>query len=138
MRFSGRELLAALGRNTVVSCGVFLVGLAVLWVLVDMFGVQQLVAVAISFLVANSLHYAIGRLWIYPDSDQGLARGFFYFLVNAGIGLVLTVAFFALLTDLVGMHFLIARAVASLFAGLAAFLLNALLNFRSVARRPAH
>jgi putative flippase GtrA len=40
--------------------------------------------------------------------------------------------FFALFAGLLGMNYLVARVIASVFAGLAAFLLNAVLNFKSL------
>ena len=41
-------------------------------------------------------------------------------------------ALFALLTDGAGIHYLLARVIASIFAGLAIFASNALLNFKTL------
>jgi hypothetical protein len=54
------RVAAMLWRNTVVSCSVFLVGLAVLYALVDGAGFPEVPAAGIGFLVANSLHYLLG------------------------------------------------------------------------------
>lgn len=131
-RLLSRRVAGMLARNTAVSIGVFLIGLGILWLLVDRLAVNAVGAAAASFLVSNTLHYAIGRAWIFPGSARGLHVGYALFLANSGIGLLITVALFAALLHFTPMHYLVARTVVSLFAGLAVFLLNAVLNFRQV------
>ena len=121
-----------LARNTLVSCLVFALGLALLWALVELGGMDKLVAAAIGFLASNSVHYAFGQAWIYRGTERGLASGYGYFLVNAGIGLVITIALFAAFLRWTPMHYLVARTVVSVFAGLTMFLLNAIFNFKRV------
>ena len=120
-----------LARNTVVSTGVFIVGLGLLWVLVEEFHAPKVPAAAISFLVSNSLHYVFGRTWIFQGTERAIAAGYGLFLVNALVGLGITVGLFAAFVAM-GMHYLLARIVASVFAGLALFVLNAVFNFRSL------
>jgi putative flippase GtrA len=74
----------------------------------------------------------VGRIWIFPGSDRKLGSGYVYFFINAGLGLAANIALFALFTELAGMNYLIARIVASLFAGLAMFASNALFNFKAL------
>lgn len=121
-----------LARNTVVSVLVFAIGLGLLWLLVEQAGMAKLPATAVSFLVANSIHYAFGRAWIYRDSDRSVGSGYAFFIVNALVGLAVTLAIFAFLTGSLGVGYIGARIIASLFAGLALFLLNAVANFRSL------
>jgi putative flippase GtrA len=128
---SGRSANMLL-RNTVVSCAAFALGLAVLWMLVQKLGMNSYLAVAFSFFTANSIHYVIGRIWIFPGSDRKLGSGYIYFFVNAALGLVANIALFALFTELGEMNYLVARIVASLFAGLAMFASNALFNFKAI------
>lgn len=123
---------AMLLRNTVVSSFVFLIGLALLWVMVQWAGMNAVLAAAISFLIANGCHYALGRAWIFRGTERGLRTGYMLFLINAGVGMVITVALFAALLAFTGIHYLVARVIVSVFAGLAMFVLNAVLNFRQV------
>jgi putative flippase GtrA len=120
-----------LARNTVVSIGVFGFGLGLLWLLVEEFGAAKLPAAAVSFIAANTIHYAFGRTWIYQGTERKLAAGYAYFIVNALVGLAVTLLLFGLFLA-VGMNYIIARIVTSLFAGLALFVLNAVFNFRSL------
>lgn len=118
-------------RNTVVSVGVFAIGLAVLWLLVDRFGAPKVPSAAVSFLVSNTLHYVLGRSWIYPATERPIFSGYTYFLVNSGVGLVVTLVLFAAMVA-IGINYLIARTITSLFSGLLQFVLNAVLNFRAL------
>jgi len=123
---------AMLARNTMVASSTFLVGLGVLWLLVSQGGVNKIVATAISFLVANAMHYMISRVWVYVGSRRAMGSGYLFFLVNSAIGLTITTGLFALLIHHTEINYLLARVIVSVFAGLAMFVLNAALNFRLV------
>lgn len=128
-RLFSRRSAILLWRNTLVSILVFALGLLLLWLLVEHGGTPKLAAAALSFLFSNTLHYGFGRAWIYRGTKRQVVAGYTYFLLNAVIGLVITLGLFAGFMAL-GLHYLLARIVASIFAGLALFLLNATLNFR--------
>ncbi|MBX7533438.1 GtrA family protein [Qipengyuania sp. 1XM1-15A] len=131
-RFFKRRVGWMLVRNTVVSTGVFLLGLLVLWGMVEQAGVDPVVATALSFILSNSIHYVLGRTWIFAGTDRAVASGYALFLANAMVGLAVTVSLFWLLTTFTPMHYLVARVLVSVFAGLAMFALNATINFRQV------
>ena len=119
-----------LGRNTLVSVAMFLLGLGSLWLLVEFAGADKLVATAVTFLAATTLHYALGRTWIYRGTERKVMPGYGYFLVNALLGLALTLALMAALLRFTPLHYLVARTLVSVVAGLAMFLSNAVLNFK--------
>ena len=100
-----------------------------LWALVQL-GMGKVAATALAFVIANSLHYAFARGWIFPGTDRAAAEGYVYFLVNAGIGLVITVILFAALIRWTQINYLLARVLVSVVSGLTVFVLNAVLNFR--------
>jgi putative flippase GtrA len=130
----GRRLLSRhaanlLARNTIVSCGIFAFDIALLWALVQL-GMGKVSATALAFIVANSLHYAFARGWIFRGTDRATAEGYVYFLINAGIGLVITVTLFAALIRWTPINYLIARVLVSVVSGLTVFVLNAVFNFR--------
>jgi putative flippase GtrA len=123
---------AMLWRNTVVSCSVFVIGLGVLYALVQWAGFPEVPAAGIGFLTANSLHYVLGRTWIFRGTDRPPAAGYALFLANASVGLAVTMALYAALLEWTSLHYLTARVVVSVFAGLVVFVLNAVFNFRQV------
>lgn len=135
-RFLSRLLTRRTGgmllRNTIVGTFVFLVGLGVLWGLVEWGKMGAVPAAAIGFLVSNSLHYVLGRTWIFRGTDRGVGAGYLFFLINAGLGMAITILLFAALLEWTPIHYLVARVIVSVFAGLAMFVLNAVLNFRQV------
>jgi putative flippase GtrA len=97
---------------------------------VSFLGMSKVLAAALAFIAANTIHYAFGRAWIFRGTERGVASGYVYFLVNAAIGLAITLLLFAAMIRWVPIHYLISRTLVSLIAGLTVFLLNAVLNFR--------
>jgi putative flippase GtrA len=129
-RLLSRRAAAMLVRNTIVSTTVFLIGLALLKWLVEQQGMDPRIAAAIGFIVSNTLHYVIGRNWIYTGTERAAAQGYVFFLINALIGLVITVGLYAAFLAWTPIDYLASRVIVSVFAGLAMFLLNAVFNFR--------
>jgi putative flippase GtrA len=131
-RIASRRAATLLGRNTVVSVLAFLFGLGLMWAFVELARTNMVYAAGASFLAATSLHYVFGRSWIFRDTERRIAAGYGYFLVNAGIGVALTVALFAALISWTPVNYLVARLIVSVFAGLVMFLLNAVFNFKQL------
>ena len=119
-------------RNTVVSTGVFLIGLGVLWLLVEQAGMDEVPASGIGFAVANTLHYILGRAWIFRGTTRGVASGFALFVLNGLIGMGLTMALMAVMLALTPINYIVSRVLVSVIAGLVIFVLNAVWNFRRV------
>jgi putative flippase GtrA len=129
-RLFSRDAAAMLVRNTVVSCFAFAFDLVLLWALVRLAGWGKLEAAALGFVAANTLHYALGRSWIFRGTERGVTDGYVYFLINAVIGLFVTITLYAAFLRFTPINYIVARVVVSVFAGLAVFVLNAVLNFR--------
>ena len=123
---------AMLWRNTVASSSAFMVGLGVLWLLVEWLGTDEVVAAGIGFVIANTLHYALSRVWIFRGTERGRATGYALFLINATVGLVVTMVLYAAVLEFTAIHYLVARVIVSLVAGLMVFVLNAVFNFRQI------
>ena len=119
-----------LARNTAVSCVAFGFDIVLLWSLVKFAGCNKLIAAAIGFIAANSLHYMFGRAWIFRGTERNLAAGYVLFLINAAVGMLLTMGLYAAFLRFTSINYLVARVLVSVVAGLAVFLLNAVLNFR--------
>lgn len=128
-RLLSRHAATLLARNTVVSCGIFAFDIALLWMLVQL-GMGKVASAALAFVIANSIHYAFGRGWIFRGTDRGVAEGYVYFLINAGVGFVITIGLFAALIRSTPINYLVARVLVSVVSGLTVFLLNGIFNFR--------
>lgn len=127
-RNAGLQLL----RNTVVSTFVFAIDLLLLWLLVEQCGMEKVLAAAVAFILANSLHYLFGRWWIFRGTERKPVSGYVYFLANAGVGLAITLVLFAAFVAVLPAWYLVGRVFVSVVSGLTVFLLNAMLNFRTV------
>lgn len=117
-------------RNAAASTLSFLLDLLLIWIMIERMGVDRLAAVAIGFVLANAFHYALARAWVFRGTVRGLVSGYVYFLGNSLFGLAIIMATFALLTNELGVPYMVARVIASLCAGTVVFVLNATLNFR--------
>lgn len=131
-RFFSRRGGRLLFRNTLASCLSFSLGLLLMWAMVELADVDETIAAGASFLGASSLHYGLAKAWVFRGSERGVAAGYVFFLLNAGVGLLLTVSLFEALMEWTNLNYLVARVLVSVVAGLAMFLLNATLNFRSL------
>jgi putative flippase GtrA len=120
------------GRHTVASTIAFALDLALLWSLVELIGMAHLPAAIIAFFVPMTLAYVLEREWVFPGTRRGVAKGYLYFAVNVGIGSLLMLATFWALMQFGGLHYLIARILASFVAGIAVFLLNGVFNFKQL------
>jgi putative flippase GtrA len=120
------------GRNTVASTGAFLLDLAILWCLVELAGLPRLPAAVLAFMIPMALFYILERVWVFPDSDRGVASGFVYFMVNIGIGFLVMLAIFWGLLQFTSLHYLLARVIASAISGVVIFLLNGIFNFKEL------
>lgn len=119
-----------LARNTLVSICTFLIGLALLWLLVEYGGMAKVSASGTSFLFATTLHYFGGRRWVYPGSTRAWASGYGIFLINAALGAILTMGLMAVFVSFTPLNYLLARVLVSVAVGLFVFVLNLVLNFR--------
>ena len=121
-----------LARNTLVSTGVFLIGLACLWLLVEFAGMDEVMASGVGFVLANTLHYALARSWIFRGTDRKVVSGYAFFVLNGMLGLGITMALMAVMLEYTPINYLIARILVSVIAGLTMFVINAVWNFRRV------
>ena len=128
-RLFTRRAGGMLVRNTIVSTGTFLIGLGVLWLLVDKGGMNEVIAAGASFIVANSIHYVLGRSWIFKGTTRDVATGYAMFLGNGVVGLLLTMGLMAAFLAWTPLHYLLARVLVSIVAGLTIFVLNAVWTF---------
>ena len=74
-RFLNRRAGGMLWRNTVVSTSVFLAGLGLLWVLVELAGMDATIATGLTFILSTSVHYLFGRSWIFAGSARQVKMG---------------------------------------------------------------
>ena len=117
-------------RYSAVGVSTFLFDLALLWLFIDVFAVEYLVATGAAFLCAVSLNYYISRAWVFKGSERSAAQGYFYFLQFALVGAAATVGLMWAVTAFTAWHYTMARIAVAGFVGMWNYLMNLFLNFR--------
>ena len=120
------------GRNTVASTVAFALDLLILWALVEFAKLPRVTAAVLAYLLPMTVFYVLERVWVFPGSDRGVAKGFFYFMVNVGLGFLAMLAVYWSLLLLTDLHYLIARVVGSIVSGIVVFFLNGIYNFKEL------
>lgn len=126
MRSPLRRFLKYLG----VGCSTFLLDLLLLVLFIDLLGINHLLAAALAFLIAVSINYAISRAFVFKGTLRQVGSGYAIFLCIAGMGLALVVVGMYVLTDLFGIHYLIARICIASIVGFWNYLMNLFVNFK--------
>lgn len=119
-------------RYSSASSVTFLLDLALLWILIDFVHIQYLIAAAVSFSVATPLNYVFSRSWAFKGTGRHPATGSLYFLMIAGIGLILVVTLMALCVEILHFNYLVSRILVAGFVGLWNFLMNKCVNLKIV------
>jgi putative flippase GtrA len=132
LRLASRNAATLLARNTMLSCLIFAINLLLLHILVEELSITALPAAALAFVAANSFQYVFARNWVFRGTERQFGAGYAYYLANAAVGLATTMILFAAMLAFTSLHYLVARVIVSVFAGLATFLLNATINFRRI------
>ena len=120
------------GRNTVASTVAFALDLLILWGLVELANFPRVSAAVVAFLIPMTVFYVLERVWVFPHSEQGVAKGFVYFMLNVGLGFLAMLAVYWSLLLLTDLHYLIARVAGSIVSGIVIFFLNGVFNFKEL------
>jgi putative flippase GtrA len=117
-------------RYTAASSSTFLIDLTLLWIFTDFLHVQYLIAAGLSFCIAIPLNYVASRRWAFKGTKRHPTTGLLYFMMIAGVGLLLVVALMAVFVELLHINYLISRIVVAGFVGLWNFGMNKFVNLR--------
>ncbi|MCQ2605945.1 MAG: GtrA family protein [Bacteroidales bacterium] len=104
-------------RNVVVEGVRYCVNIAVLWLLNDfLFGSEYLaVSTTIASLVSGLVNYALSSIWVFHKVEKKADKNLFQFVLFTAIGAVglgINVAITTLLTNKLGVYFLISNTIA--------------------------
>jgi len=109
----------------------FLIDILLLAILTEYFKIYYLASAAFAFISATTFHYLVARRFAFKGTSRPLAQGYAYFIGIAIINLTLTLLLLRFGVENLGMHYLIARPLVSVFIGLWNFVINTKLTFRA-------
>lgn len=121
--------LKRFGKYIVVGFTTFLFDMVLLIAAVN-FGMPYHLAVSISFLVAIAANYIISRRFVFNGTTRQWNQGFFYFLIFALGGALLTTGLVVFLVEVAGLYYLTSRVIVAGIVGTIFYLSNLHFNFK--------
>ena len=121
-------------RYTSVGVGTFTFVLDLLFVFIDFFKMQYLVATAVAFVIAVSINFALSRSVAFRETERSIPVSYIGFL---GIG---TVALFVIMfsmyvaVDVFAFNYFVSRILIAIIVGFCNYLFNLYQTFNVAGR----
>jgi putative flippase GtrA len=117
-------------KYALVGGSTFAFDLVLLFVLVDYFKMNEVVAAGVAFVIAVSINYLISRTFVFKGTKQGLKTGYINFIIIALIGLLIVTSGMYLMTVVLQWNYLASRVIVAGFTGCWNYLMNLFVNFK--------
>lgn len=124
------RLLVRAGEYTTTGAGTFLVDLALVWLLLTIFTIDESLAIGIGFILAMHLNYLAQRFWVFRESPESMGRTYSYFIIFAGAGAAVIPALVELTQQQTDLELFSARIIVGTFIGIIGFTFNTFFNFK--------
>lgn len=90
----------------------FVIDYGVMILLTELFGVPYLISCTISFSISVVVNYYLSMSYIFTSRDDiSKSKEFTIFVVLSVLGVLLTVLFMWMMTDLIGVHYMLSKIV---------------------------
>ena len=135
-----RAIFASKSSNTIIQLirygfvggAAFVLDISTLYFLADYCGIHYLVSAAIAFTVGLTTNYLLSIIWVFSSRNQADTKKEFAVFTLVGLfGLGLTELLLWLLTDLLAVHYLYSKLVATAIVFFSNFGLRKILLFRN-------
>lgn len=101
-------------RYTVVGGLAFVVDFGLLFVLTEYFRMYYLLSATISFIAGLLVNYLISLLWVFKgEGSDNKIKEFTYFALIGLIGLLLNSLFLWLITDCMGVYYMLSKMISA-------------------------
>jgi putative flippase GtrA len=125
-----RRGLLRFATYSIIGGGTFAFDLFLLYIFIDVFQVNYLVAAGTAFLLAVSLNYQLSRRFVFKGTTRNHATGYSYFIIIALLGLLFVTGAMYVFVEMAGIHYLLARIIIAGVTGVWNYLMNLFFNFR--------
>lgn len=130
MKLESKLLRSELGRYLVVGGVAFAADFLALWGLVSLGGMHYLPATTLAFILGVWINYQLSIRWVFVYRAVKLTSiEFMVFLLVGVIGLAVSLGAMSLFSGWLGMHYLMAKAIATVLTLLINFTGRKLLLF---------
>ena len=113
-----------------VSIIATVIDILVLWLFASGLGLHYLASAVLAFVVGSTTNYSLNYVWTFSGAKYGKTKGLASFMGIGVAGLVITLGIMALLVELLGIHYLVARIIAAFVTLLWNYLLNSAITFK--------
>ena len=117
-----------------VSGMTFALDLLLLYVLIDVFLWNYILATGVAFAASVSLSYFPDRRWVFAGTLRSVHAGYVVFMEIACVGIVIAMAGMSVLVGRFHLHYLDARIIIAGMVGLWNYLMNLYVNFKVAGR----
>ncbi|MES2623037.1 MAG: GtrA family protein [Patescibacteria group bacterium] len=107
----------------------FIMDFAVLYALFAYTHLSYFYAVPLAFIFGTLVNYSINHLWVFKGNTQSVAKGYWYFLQIALIGIIATLGIMTIMIEWLHINTLFSRVVAAGLVFIWSFAANYFLNF---------
>jgi len=112
-----------------VGLSTFILDLVVLFMLVDVWLLQQVWAAGIAFMIAVSINYWLSRRYVFKGTLRSVKTGYLNFIFIAFFGLLVVLGGMYWMTIILGWNYLLARTIVAILTGFWNYLMNLFVNF---------
>ncbi|MBQ6687504.1 MAG: GtrA family protein [Bacilli bacterium] len=110
-----KKLIKQLFKFGVVGGSAFLIDYGFLALLTEVFSINYLISSAVSFTLSVIYNYALSVIWVFEvDSNSNPQKNFIIFLILSILGLLFNQFLMWCGTDLLNIHYLIIKIVATI------------------------
>jgi putative flippase GtrA len=117
-------------KYSTVGLGTFLIDLALLYALTEIFAIHYLYSAGIAFLIAVSINFVLSRRYIFKGSARSAKVSYLNFILIALVGLGLVTGGMYVLVSIFSMSYVLARIFVACLTGIWNYLMNLYVNFK--------
>jgi len=117
-------------KYTAIGTTTFAADLLLLFALIDIFGMNATLAAGGAFAFVITVNYLLSRRFVFLGTHRAFGSGYAIFFLIAAGGLLIVTGGMFILTEILSVHFLVARVAVALVTGFWNYLMNLYLNFQ--------
>jgi len=123
-------MLVRLLKYSSVGLSTFILDLAMLFILTDLFNIYYVLSASLAFLISFSVNYPLSRRYVFTGTLRSVGTGYIIFIFIGSAGLVMVGSLMYALVDLVGLNYIISRVIIAAIVGLWNYFMNLYVNFK--------
>jgi putative flippase GtrA len=113
-----------------IGFSTFLFDLFLIFLIVELFGVDDVLAAGIAFLIAVTVNYFFLRRYAFSETREGVAKTYTFFIVMATVGFFSITGLMYLFVKVLEINYLFSRAFIASMVGAVGYLINIFFNFK--------